>query len=406
MDNHHTSYLMPGIARRMHPVLTALAGLVALAVAMGVGRFAFTPIMPLMLADAGLTLKQAGWLASSNYVGYLIGAILPLLFRTRPETMVRAGLLSIGLATVAMGLTHALFPWLVLRLLAGMSSAWVLIGVSGWSIERLSSYQRPVLTSLVFSGVGVGIAAAGLTCIGMTRNHAGSAAAWIWLGAAALVLTGLIWQCFSTLTTLTPVAPTGRRPEQQFHWSADAIRLVCCYGIFGFGYIIPATYLPVMTRNALHGSSAFVWSWPLFGIAAAVATLAVAALRRRFSNRVLWAASHWIMAAGILLPVLWPDVTTVFAAALLVGATFMVITLVALQEARPVAGSHATVLIAGMTCAFAIGQIIGPLVVHTGGESGDNFSTGLIVAAVLLACSTVLLKQRAPAAQRNGKETK
>jgi hypothetical protein len=191
-----------------------------LAVAMGVGRFAFTPIMPLMLADAGLTLKQAGWLASSNYVGYLIGAILPLLFRTRPETMVRAGLLSIGLATVAMGLTHALFPWLVLRLLAGLSSAWVLIGVSGWSIERLSSYQRPVLTSLVFSGVGVGIAAAGLTCIGMTRNHAGSAAAWIWLGAAALVLTGLIWQCFSTLTTLTPGGADRSSPR-------TAVPLVC-----------------------------------------------------------------------------------------------------------------------------------------------------------------------------------
>jgi hypothetical protein len=151
-----------------------------------------------------------------------------------------------------------------------------------------------------------------------------------------------------------------------------------------------------MARHALQGSGAFVWSWPVFGAAAATATLAVASLRRRIGNRSLWAASHWIMAAGILLPVLRPNVLTVFAAALLVGSTFMVITLVALQEARPVAGEHATVLIAAMTCAFAVGQIIGPLLVSARGAGGDaDFSTGLVIAAALLAGSTLLLRRRA-----------
>jgi predicted MFS family arabinose efflux permease len=393
MDTPHTSVLLAETAEQSHPVRTALAGLVALAVAMGIGRFAFTPVMPLMLADAGLTLEQAGWLASSNYVGYLVGAVIPVLIRPRPELMVRAGLMSIGITTVAMGLSDALLAWMALRLLAGVSSAWVLIGVSGWCIERLSVYQRPLLTSLVFSGVGIGIATAGLACIGLIRENAGSAAAWIWLGAASLALAALIWPSFSARTRAAPAAV--QVDEQRFRWHADPIRLVCCYGIFGFGYIIPATYLPIMTKNALHGSGAFVWSWPMFGIAAAMATLAVAALRRRMSNRSLWAASHWIMASGILLPVLRPNLLTVFAAALLVGSTFMVITLVALQEARPVAGKHATVLIAAMTCAFAVGQIIGPLMIRKGSEGSDDFSTGLILAAVLLVCSTFLLKRSA-----------
>ena len=148
-----------------------------------------------------------------------------------------------------------------------------------------------------------------------------------------------------------------------------------------------------MTKNALHGSSAFVWSWPVFGTAAAIATLSVAALRQRMGNRSLWGFSHWVMAIGILLPAVRPNVATVFTAALLVGATFMVITLVALQEAKPVAGSYATVLIAAMTCAFAIGQILGPLMIHTGTGSSEDFSTGLIVASILLACSTLLLKR-------------
>jgi predicted MFS family arabinose efflux permease len=377
-----------------HPLRTALAGLIALAVAMGIGRFAFTPIMPLMLADAGLTLQHAGWLASSNYVGYLMGAMIPVLVRMRPEPMVRSGLVAIGATTLAMGLSHSLPAWLALRLMAGMSSAFVLIGVSGWSIARLSGYGRPLLASVVFSGVGTGIAAAGLACIALMRLQAGSAAAWIWLGAASLLLAALIWPSFGSKPEAAAAA--GRRGDARFRWHADAIRLVACYGIFGFGYSIPATYLPVMARHALQGSGAFVWSWPVFGAAAATATLAVASLRRRIGNRSLWAASHWIMAAGILLPVLRPNVLTVFAAALLVGSTFMVITLVALQEARPVAGEHATVLIAAMTCAFAVGQIIGPLLVSARGAGGDaDFSTGLVIAAALLAGSTLLLRRRA-----------
>ena len=96
---------------------------------------------------------------------------------------------------------------------------------------------------------------------------------------------------------------------------------------------------------------------------------------------------------GILLPVIWPNAMAMFAAAQLIGATFMVITLVAHQDAKPVAGKLTTVLIAAMTCAFAIGQIIGPLTIRAGKGGGEDFSTGLIIAAALLACSTLLLKR-------------
>jgi MFS family permease len=342
-----------------------------------------------------LTLGQAGWLASANYVGYLLGALNAVFLRVRPELMIRAGLVTVGIATAAMGLTHVFLAWASLRLLAGISSAWVLIGVSAWCIERLTAYQRPLLSSLVFSGVGTGIAATGLACIGLTQRNAGSAAMWIWLGLASLGVTALVWRTFSVTraaSTTDNQAGTGA-----FHWHADAIRLVCCYGIFGFGYIIPATFLPVMAKNALHDSAVSMWSWPVFGFAAAGATLGVAVLRRRISDRRLWAASQWIMATGILLPVVWSHVLAIFAAALLVGATFMVITLVALQEAKPVAGKHASVLIAAMTCAFAIGQIIGPLTISTGGDGRDGFSMGLTVAAVLLAGSTFLLRRNASA---------
>lgn len=375
-------------------IVPALAGLAALAVAMGIGRFAFTPVLPMMLQDAGLSLAAGGWLASANYVGYLLGALSAMRIRLRPETAIRAGLLAIGLTTLAMAAHLPLAAWAALRLAAGVASAWVLISVSAWCMENLSRYQRPFLNSVVFAGVGTGIAAAGLLCLALMQAHAASPTAWLCLGGLSAGVTLLVWRFFrphvpETSGSAQSVQGTGAGIDAAaggFRWNARALRLVACYGIFGFGYIIPATFIPVMAKQALQGSGAFAWSWPVFGLAAALSTLAVAALVARMGNRRLWMACHFIMAAGILAPVLWSGLPAIFAAALCVGGTFMVITLAALQEAKRSAGRNATVLLAAMTSAFAAGQIIGPLTVGAG-----SFSGGLIVAAVLLAASGAAL---------------
>ena len=397
MPNENIAFTEHKAPAAASPLVHALAGFAALAVAMGIGRFAFTPVLPMMLQDAGLSIASGGWLASATYLGYLIGALSAMALRIRPERVIRGGLVIVGIVTMAMALALSLSlpfgAWLLLRLLAGIASAWVLISISAWCLETLAAYQRPFLNSLVFSGVGGGIATAGLLCIGLTEVDAGSRTAWSALGLLALSVTALIWRFFPPHAP----APHGVKPGGRgaFLWNADAVRLVCCYGVFGFGYIIPATFLPVMAKNALHGSAAFGWTWPLFGVAAAGSTLAVATLKRRMSNRRLWMIGHWTMAAGILLPVFSPQLLSILAAALCVGGTFMVITLVALQEAKHVAGRDATVLIAAMTSAFAGGQIVGPLTVRAAAGGNASFSVGLTVAAMLLAASTLLLKKRA-----------
>src|SRR3954468_11936434 len=98
----------------------ALSALAALAVAMGVGRFAFTPLLPMMQADAGLTLSQGAWLASANYAGYLAGALSAS--RVAPAQAIRGGLVAVGLTTIAMGLLDGLAAWAALRFAAGVAS--------------------------------------------------------------------------------------------------------------------------------------------------------------------------------------------------------------------------------------------------------------------------------------------
>jgi predicted MFS family arabinose efflux permease len=363
----------------------AVAGLLALAVGIGIGRFAFTSILPMMQDDAGVSIAMGGWLASANYVGYLLGALSVIGLRMRATGAIRAGLLAIGLATLAMGLTDRLGVWVGLRAIAGFASAWVLINVSAWCLERLASLGRSGLANTVFAGVGAGIVLAGALCLALMHGRTGSARAWTLLGVIALVLSIVVWPVFPHAGE-APASPERGRPPA-IAWDRESIRLVLCYGAFGFGYIIPATFLPVMARQVILDPTVFGWSWPLFGAAAMASTLAAAVVRILMSPRRLWIASHLVMALGVALPVVWTSIVAVMLAGLFVGGTFMVITMVGMQEARNVAGVQATGLMAALTAAFAIGQIVGPIVVTSAVTAGGDLSVALMMACVVLVVS-------------------
>jgi predicted MFS family arabinose efflux permease len=384
--------------RLASPYAVARAGLVALAVAMGIGRFAFTPLLPMMQADEGLSVTAAAWLASANYLGYLVGALSAMWIRVRAVTAIRAALLVIGAVTVAMGVASGFAIWILLRALAGVASAWALIHASAWCLERLAAVHRPVLNGVVFAGVGAGIAAAGGICILLMHARASSSQAWIALGVLAFALSLSIWP---TLASDRGAAPSEirRMDTAAVKWDPESMRLVLCYGAFGFGYIIPATFLPVMARQAIHDPLIFGWSWPVFGAAALISTLVASVLPPALSNLRVWIGSQLLMAVGVAVPVIWPSIAGIMLAALLVGGTFMVTTMVAIREARKVASLHATGLIAAMTAAFAVGQILGPISASYLGKGNGNFSAALLIASLLLAVSAYALS-RSPSARR------
>jgi MFS family permease len=381
--------------RAVSSIVVALAGFAALAVAMGIGRFAFTPILPMMQADTGLSIAAGGWLASANYLGYLAGSVAAIRVCLAPETAIRSGLLGIGIATLGMGFAPGIALWLAFRALAGIASAWVLIFVSAWCLERLGPVRRPVLASTVFAGVGSGIAAAGVVCLILMRRQAASADAWIVLGTLSLLVTGIIWPVFG----LHEGGPSEAREggERAPRWDGEAVRLILCYGAWGFGYIIPATFLPALARQVVQDPAVFGWAWPIFGAASVAATFAAAGCSRLVGNRRLWALSHVTMAVGVILPVVWPGILPIMCAAFLVGSAFMVATMTGMQEARHVHGAGAKALMAAMTSAFALGQILGPILVNfLGGRSG-GLRPGLVAACALLLMSAYALARPRPA---------
>lgn len=342
-----------------------------------------TPILPMMQAD-GLPLAQGGWLAAANYFGYLLGALWTIWLNLRPSLAIRAALLVIGLATVAMGLVDGFVPRLALRFVAGVASAWVLVFVSAWTLERLAELQRPQLGGVLYAGVGTGVAIAGLGCLVVMELGAAADAAWLSLGALAIFTTGGIWTSFRFESQ--PAA-------QATHALSGGWLLILCYGAYGFGYIIPATFLPAMARQIVAEPLAFGSAWPVFGAAAALSTLVVSSASA--SPRRVWAACMAVMAAGVAAPLVVPGLTGILLSAFLVGATFVTVTLAGMQEARRLHGAAARPLMAAMTAAFAVGQLVGPIVIALVEALPRGFTLAMLAATACLVAGAIALARRA-----------
>jgi predicted MFS family arabinose efflux permease len=336
----------------------------------------------MMQEDAGVSLAQGGWLAAANYLGYLVGALWAMVQRARADQAIRAGLAITSAATLAMAFTESFPLWLVLRALAGVSSAWVLIHMSSWCARRLARLARPELNGIVFTGVGAGIVLAGALCLALMTAGAGSRAAWLWFGAIGAAMTALVWPVVEENES-----QSARLSFADYRWTPDTVRLVACYSAYGIGYIIPATFVPVMAKQAIDNPAVFGWAWPVFGAAAAASTLAAGALGRVISGRRLWMASACVMALGVAAPLVISGLTGIMVCALLVGSTFVVATLAGVQVAHQVSGSAAHVLIAALTASFAATQVAGPLVV----SYFAGFSSALLLAFGVLAASAMAL---------------
>jgi predicted MFS family arabinose efflux permease len=228
---------------------------------------------------------------------------------------------------------------------------------------------------------------AGLVSLVIGLRGTGPRMGWLLLGAAATLVLALTWPQFSA----SQATSATDAPMRTQRFDADAWLLIRCYGIFGFGYIIPATFLPSLARQLLADPAVFGWIWPMFGLAAAVSTIASSLLLRNAAPRRVWALCQVVIAAGTMAPVVASNVGMLLFAAICIGGTFMILTMAGMQEARRVAGNAAPRLIAAMTAAFAMGQLLGPIIVSVLPSSGNPLYAASIAAAVLLITGAAIL---------------
>ncbi|HEX2547103.1 MAG TPA: YbfB/YjiJ family MFS transporter [Ramlibacter sp.] len=390
------------------PLAIALAGLVSLAVAMGIGRFAFTPLLPIMLAERSVTLAGASLLASANYFGYLLGALActfqPWIwgrFGAAPAVngpkLVRLGLAATALLTLGMA-WHWPAAWTLLRFAAGVASAVVFLYTSGWVLEQLARREVPAMGALIFVGPGAGIAVSGIAASGLVAMQAQAAVGWATFGIVAALLTAAVWKVFDARRGIAPAPLAPGRAAQDARparaGSGEIAVLTFAYGLAGIGYIITATFLPVIARQALPGSPWLDLFWPLFGVGVMLGAVGASRLRAAADLRLRLAACYAIQAMGVAASLLSPTLAGFALGSLLLGLPFTAITFFAMQEVRRVRPLHATSYMGLLTAMYGIGQIAGPplaaWLVGRSATAAEGFATSLWIACSLLVLGAAL----------------
>lgn len=366
-----------------HPHVHIARGAAGLAAAMGIGRFVYTPILPLMTAQTGLSPTAASVLATANYVGYLLGAlagvVAPRALRTTPAW--RAALVGVVATLAAMAWAHDVPTWAVLRLVAGFVSAAVFVIAVDWMLDHARG-RSAQLPGWGFGGVGVGIAVSGALVLGVSA--AGWRIAWWAAAGVAACAAAVAWHLRGApevAASVEPVAEGRSRP-----WFAV---LLVCYTLEGVGYVIAGTFLVAAIAQTAPGHLG-AGAWILVGVAAAPSAVLWAWAATRWSAPVLLTVALGVQAVGVALPAVAPGAAAALVGAVAFGGTFIGVSTLAVAAGRQLGFPKA---VAVLTVGYSLGQIAGPLIVApllSHGFRQALLASGGIV-AVAAAAAVVLL---------------
>jgi len=394
----------------------AVGGLVALAAAIGIGRFVYTPILPLMVEDLGMTRGTAGLLASANFAGYLAGALLaatPVVSGSRRRWLL-AGLTVSALTTGAMAFVSSIPVFAVLRFTGGVASAFGLVFASAlvlvmgglatgppsppdarsapakpwrsskYSDRLLAAAGRSEVSAVHFAGVGVGIAVSAVISSGIAALGGGWRAIWLAGGGVSIVAVGAVARLIPDRSG--PAVVTGSRPHRIDRRLAA---FVVAYGLFGFGYIITATFLVAIVRDGAHGRAFEPIVWLVVGLTAAPSVAFWTWIARRVGIARAFALACLAEAVGVAASVL-QTATAVLLGSALLGGTFMGLTALGLIGARRLSTGDPRSTLAIMTAAFGLGQIAGPTFAGLVHDATASFVLPSLTAVAALLVSALL----------------
>jgi MFS family permease len=379
----------PVMSTPASPLRLAFAGLIAMAVAMGIGRFAYTPILPGMMEEIGLSASDAGLIASANFLGYLLGAFAAagVWASGHERRIMLAGLAFNAVLAALMGLTADVTAFIVIRFLAGVASAFAMIFVSTIVFSHLAAADRTDLQAVHFSGVGWGIAISSLTIGALVLTGAAWPTGWVWSGILSLI--GFV--AVLSLIDYGPATAGGTDlREPPLPRNGALAKMILAYGIFGFGYVVTATFLIAIIREGEGGRLLESGVWLATGLAGIPSIHLWNLFAKRWSLSAAYAAACCVEALGVWISVGLGGVAGPLIGGVLLGATFIAITALGLQAGRLLAPQAPRRAFALMTASFGIGQILGPIVAGIAADRTGSFFVPSLGAAAALLLSAII----------------
>jgi MFS family permease len=376
--------------------------MLALAAGMGIGRFVYTPILPDMAAALGLSKSAAGAIASANFLGYLVGALLAAarLPGGRRSWFLGGLAASVG-TTGAMAVPNSMSGFLLLRFVGGVASAFVLVLGSAIVLDRLATTRRTGWAALHFAGVGAGIAVSSLLVDALHAVGADWRTLWSASGALSVVAVPFaVWLVQETVSvpqaSQAPAPATAREPPPR-----GLRALAPCHGLFGFGYVVTATFIVAVVRATPQARALETVVWLVVGIAAAPSTAGWSWIAAHLGALRAYALACLIEAAGVAMGGLWPSPVGALTAAALLGGTFMGITALGFAAARAMAPHQQRRSFAVITAAFGLGQIAGPIVAGLMLDRTQSFAGASVLAAAAVLVAAVIAVRLAVALDRS-----
>lgn len=367
------------------------AGIFSLLLTLGVARFAYTPLLPLMQQQAGLGVAEAGWLAAINYAGYLSGALLAMLGGdlVLKDRLYRLGLVVAVASTAMMGLSNDFTIWAISRYLAGLSSAAGMLFGAGLVLNWLIRHGHRSELGIHYSGVGLGVVlcSVAVAWMGDRLDWRGQ-----WLALTAfgglLAIPALAW---------LPAPPRSMASQGAQAWqdsppSPAFLRLfMAAYFCAGIGYVVSTTFIVAIVERLPSLAGQGKWAFLAIGIAAAPASIVWDFVARRIGDLNALITAALLQIAGILLPLAGGGLATTLAGALLFGGTFVgIVSLVLTMAGRYYPGRPAKMM-GKMSLAYGSAQIAGPAVTGWLATRFGSYQAGLYLAAGIMVLGTALL---------------
>lgn len=374
-----------------HPLKVMFAGLFSLILAMGIARFSYTPLLPVMINETYLNDATGGWLATINYIGYMLGAIIAASISDLKlkDLLYRGGLIIAVVSTVGMGITDNYLFWSIMRFIAGLSSAACLLVGTGLILNWMIRHGHKPELGVHFAGVGLGISLTAVLSILMLNKFDWAQQWFIYSGiAVVLAIPAWAWLPRPVNHHLTHTGKTlvDKPPERSW-----MLLLYAAYFCAGIGYVISATFLVAIVDHqpALAGKGSLVWL--ITGIAAAPACFLWDRIARRMGElkALFWA--YAINIIGIIIPAFSHSLSGVLLSGFLFGITFIGIVSLMLTMVGKFYPTKPAKPMGKLTLSYGVAQIVAPAMSGMIAETTGNYSMPLIFASVIMGVGMLLI---------------
>ncbi|KAA0873760.1 YbfB/YjiJ family MFS transporter [Nitrincola tapanii] len=377
---------------RLQRFQVLLAGVFSQILCIGIARFAYTPLLPVMQAETWLGDAEGGWLAAINYSGYMCGALLAASISDLhlKDRLYRVGLILAIFSTLGMALADNFLLWSSMRFLAGLSSSASMLIASGLILNWLIRHNQRSELGIHFAGVGIGIIFAALAVEWMLRSQQSWDAQWFGLALIGGVLLLPAWRWLprpdpfpsgQSSQTMADQPPTAR-----FMWAMQA-----AYFCAGYGYVVSATFIVAIVERVPELQGQGTWVFAVLGLGAAPSVIIwdLVARRTGYLNALILAMLLKIV--SILLPVWDTRAEMVFLSAFIFGVTSIGCVGLVLTMAGRLYPSRPAKLMGRMTLSYGVAQVFAPALTGILAARSGDYNLGLIIAGSVMCLGTLLI---------------